>query len=181
LVEIVDAKTQLEGLTMMQGILKNAIPLVACLIFSSSAARTDFARHNPWKALHRDEQIEMIPFCKLTKHPERYVNKVIKTSAIFLTHFPDVWFMYDQNCSDKNSRVSDYLNCKSDAECDRLRKLMPLHRDGDGEKWRNKMVVVGALLIVNRTDGSGRSTRVLKFAISDIESVSAVPQRVPWP
>jgi hypothetical protein len=164
----------------MQGILTNAIALFACVVFSSFATR-ECGNHNPSDAARKNEQMEVIPFCELTKDPDRYVNKVIRTNAIFLTHFPDVWFMYDQNCSDKRSRVSDYLNCKSDTECDRLRKLMALHRNGDGEKWRNKMVVVGALHIVNRKDGSGGSTRVLRFAISDIELVSAVPQSVPWP
>ena len=42
-------------------------------------------------------------------------------------------------------------------------------------------MVIGALHIVNRQDGWGGFTRVLKFAISDIEAVSAVPQKVPWP
>jgi hypothetical protein len=56
-----------------------------------------------------------------------------------------------------------------------------LYHDGDGERWRNRMVVLGELQIANRQTRSGGSTRVLKFAISDIESVSYVPSEVAWP
>jgi hypothetical protein len=164
----------------MKGRLKKTLLTFACLMLSSFAG-IDYAGHNPSKAVRGDRQIETVSFCELTNHPERYVNKLIKTSAIFLTHFPDVWFMYDQNCSEKNNRVSDYLNCKSDVECDRLKQLTSLHRDGDGEKWRNKMVVIGELHIVNHQNRSGGPTRVLKFAVSDIESVSPVPSDVAWP
>jgi len=164
----------------MKGILKKATLMFACLV-SSSSVGTDFARHNSSKPALRGRQIETVSFCELTSHPERYVNKLIKTSAIFLTHFPDVWFMYDQNCSEKNNRVSDYLNCNPDVECDRLKQLTSLHRDGDGEKWRNKMVVIGELHIVNHQNRSGDPVRVLKFAISDIELVSSVPSEVAWP
>jgi len=162
----------------MGTILKKALLISACLIGSSTV--TDYAAHNP-KAAQNTKEIQTVSFCDLTNHPERYVKKLIKTSAIFLTHFPDVWFMYDENCSAMSSRVTDYLSCKSDAECDRLRKLSSLHRDGDGERWRNQMVVVGELHIVEHQNRIGGSSRVLKFAIADITSVSAVPQGVPWP
>ena len=164
----------------MKEILTKAPLILACIMFGSTAG-LHHASHILSKPAQGSRQVETVSFCELTSHPERYANKLIKTSAIFLTHFPDVWFMYDQNCSDKSNRVTDYLNCKSDAECDRLRKLTSLNRDGDGEKWRNKMVVIGELHIVNRQTGSGDSMRVLKFAISDIESVSRVPTEVAWP
>ena len=174
------AKIELERLALMKGILKKTLLMFACLMLSSSVG-IDYAGHNLSKAAQGGQQVEAVSFCELTNHPERYVNKPIKTSAIFLTHFPDVWFMYDENCSDKSNRVIDYFNCKPDAECGRLRKLSSLHQDGDGEKWRNRMVVVGEFHIVNRQSRSGDPTRVLTFAISDIELVSAVPSSVPWP
>ncbi len=163
----------------MKGTLKKTLLTFAGLVLSSSGG-IDYAAHNP-KAAQGGQQVETVSFCELTNHPERYVNKPIKTSAIFLTHFPDVWFMYDENCSDKSNRVTDYLNCKSDAECERLRKSSSLHRDGNGERWRNKMVVIGELHIVERQNRSGGPARVLKFAISKIESVSPVPGEVEWP
>jgi hypothetical protein len=149
-------------------------------VFSLFAA-TDYAAHNPPEAPHEDQQIETVSFCELTNHPERYVNKSIKTSAIFLTHFPDVWFMYDENCPEKSNRVTDYLNCRTEAECARLKNLSSLHRDGDGEKWRTKMVVIGQLHVVEAKDRSNTPTHVLKFAVTDIESVTAVSPSVLWP
>lgn len=153
---------------------------LAWLVFSLFVA-TDHAAHNPSKAAHQDQQIETVSFCALTNHPEQYVNKPIKTSAIFLTYFPDLWFMYDENCPQKGNRVTDYLNCRPDAECARLKNLSSLHRDGDGEKWRNKMVVIGQLHVVKAKDRSNTPTRVLKFAITDIESVTEVSSTVLWP
>jgi hypothetical protein len=163
----------------MKGTQKTILLMFVCLPFSSIGG-TDYGRQKVSKP-KGDQQVETVSFCELTNHPERDANKLIKTNAIFLTHFPDVWFMYDENCSDKSNRVTDYLNCKSDAECDRLKKSSSLHRDGDGEKWRNRMVVVGELQIENRQNRSADPTRVLKFALTDIESVSAVPDNVPWP
>lgn len=164
----------------MKGILKKASLMLTCLVVISSV-ELDYASHIPSKPSQEGQHVETVSFCELANHPERYANKLVKTSAIFLTHFPDVWFMYDQNCSDKSSRITYYLNCKSEAECQRLSKLTSLHRDGDGEKWRNKMLVIGELHIENRQNRSGGSTRVLKFAISDIESVSCVSSEVAWP
>ncbi|MDT5121789.1 MAG: hypothetical protein QOC96_1271 [Acidobacteriota bacterium] len=163
----------------MKGIVKKASLILVCLVISASA-RLDYARYIQPKPPKEDQHVARVSFCELTKHPELYTNKLVKTSAIFVDYFPDVWFMYDQNCSDENSRVIDYLNCKADAECQRLRNLASW-KDGDGEKWRNRMVVIGEIQIVNRQNRSGENIRVLKFAVSDIESVSRVPSNVPWP
>lgn len=153
--------------------------VLICLFVNSSHGIGYVVNHENTAPGRR--QIETVSFCELTNHSERYVNRTIKTSAIFLRHFPDVWFMYDEECSDKSNRVTDYLRCKPDAECDRLRTLSSMHRDGNGERWRNRMVVIGELQFAERESRSGDRTRVLKFAISDIESVSAVPENVSWP
>jgi hypothetical protein len=128
--------------------------------------------------LQGNSRIETVSLCELAKEPERYANKLIRTNGIFLTGFPDVRFMYDEDCSDEKNRIADYLNCKTDSECERLIKCTSLHRNGDTDRWRNKMVVVGELQIEFH---KSTDTRVLRFAISDIESVSAVPPTVPWP
>src|SRR5947209_4839460 len=104
------------GLALMKGIVKKASLILVCLVITASA-RLDYARHIQPKPPKEDQHITRVSFCELTKHPERYANKLVKTSAIFVDYFPDVWFMYDQNCSDENSRVFDYLNCKADVEC----------------------------------------------------------------
>src|SRR5438046_5995974 len=64
-----------------------------------------------------------VAFCELARHPEKYVNHVVRTSAIFVQYFPDVWFMYDPRCSDRKNRMTDYLECKTNSHCDRLRRL----------------------------------------------------------
>jgi len=150
------------------------------LVLGSSGSAA-YAGYDSSNSVEENHQVESVSFCELMIHPERYANKLIKTSAIFVTHFPDVWFMYDQRCSGKDNRVSEYLNCKSDSECNRLKKLAELYRDGDGEKWRNQMVVIGELQIVERQNRAGELIRLKKFAILDIESVCPVPREVAWP
>ncbi len=164
----------------MRRILRKLGLILAYFVFSLCSA-TDYAAHNPSGTAQEVRPVETVSFCELTNHPERYVNKSIKTTAIFLTYFPDVWFMYDESCAEKSNRVLDYLSCRPEAECARLRNLSSLHRDGDGEKWRNKMVVIGQLHLVERKDRRGNPTRVLKFAVTDIESVTAVSEGVLWP
>jgi len=159
--------------------LKKTALICACLIISLSA--TPDVAGDISKTSKGYQQVKTVPFCDLAKHPERYTDKLVRTTGIFLTHFPDVWFMYDENCSDRSSRATGYLNCKSEAACGRLRRLSALHRDGDGERWRNQMAVVGELHIVELQNRSGGHNRALKFGITDIESVSVVPQSAPWP
>lgn len=161
---------------MMKRALKRANLMLACLILSAFTGS-----HSARDVRGGCQPIETVPFCELTKHPERYADKVIRTSAIFLTHFPDVWFMYDEDCADKSNRVSHYLKCKPEIECRRLSKLSSLHRDGDGERWRNRIVVTGTLQIEQRQNRTIGSLRVLKFGIVSIESVFPVRQSVPWP
>ena len=149
-------------------------PAKKSTVSSLSSSKEDYGKDS-------GKQIEGVSFCDLTKTPERYVNKTVITSAIFLTSFPDVWFMYDANCSEMSNRVIDYLNCKSDAECDRLKKLSNSHKDIEGDMRRNQKLVVGNLHIVPSRDRSQPHAKDLKFEILDIIAVAAVPEGIPWP
>lgn len=155
--------------------LRSATLILTCLLIYCSGLAINRERS---KVLNENRPIETVHFCDLAKHPELYTGRSIATTAIFVTAFPDVWFMCDEQCLDKDYRISYSLNCKPNVDCEYLKRAMSAHLVGDGERFRNRMTVLGELRVENRQKAP---KKILKFYISDVQSKSDVPREVLWP
>jgi hypothetical protein len=154
------------------------IGLIGAMLFPYSARSTS-ARTDAPVASPGHGSVETVSLCKLTRNPSRYLGKPLKLNAIIVSYFPDVWFMYDENCPTKPNRLIHYLDCKSEKQCNHLKNLLSANQDGNGERFRSRVTVIGKLQI--ETSVSQNEKRILKFGISAVESTSLVSTEVQWP
>ena len=128
--------------------------------------------------------IPTVAFCELTSHPEKYVNKLVRTEASYIVWWESS-YLYGDRCIDEDHKISNSWDCaEDDQECQNKfhtewKKLEPFMRSQKGsDTQRVKAVFVGRLA------GPGRYGHLdgfqYEFRIVSIGKVTAIPHSVSW-
>jgi len=95
--------------------------------------------------------IHTVAFCELTSHPEKYVNKLIRTEANYIVWWESS-YLYGDRCIDDDHKISNSSDCADDnQECQNKigmewKKLEPFMRTRKGsDTQRVKAVFTGRL------------------------------------
>jgi hypothetical protein len=133
----------------------------------------------------RSLRIPTVPFCELASHPERYINKLVRTKANNI-----VWressYLYADRCLDAEHRVHDNWDCADDDyACQRrfFAQLGKLARHARSKPSSIPTVRVKAVFL-GRLVGPGsyghpESFRY-EFRITRVERVADISRRVSW-
>lgn len=129
-------------------------------------------------------RIPTVAFCELTSHPEKYVNKLVRTEANYIVWWESS-YLYGDRCIDDDHKISNSSDCaEDDQECENKfgiewKKLEPFMRSKKGsDTQRVKAVFTG------RLEGPGRYGHLdgfqYEFRIVSIGKVKAIPDSVSW-
>ena len=128
--------------------------------------------------------IPTVAFCELTSHPEKYLNKLVRTEASYIVWW-ESWYLYGDQCIDDDHKISSSSHCAGDdKECQskfelEWKKLEPFMRSQkSSDAMRVKAVFTG------RLEGPGRYGHLdgfkYEFRIVSVGKVKAIPDRVSW-
>jgi hypothetical protein len=95
--------------------------------------------------------IPTVRFCELTTHPEKYLNKLVRTEASFVVWWESS-YLYSESCNDNDHQLSNVPDCSdTDKKClkrfslqwNKLERHMRSTKSGTS---RVKAVFVGRLV-----------------------------------
>jgi hypothetical protein len=130
--------------------------------------------------------IPTVGFCELTTHPEKYVDKLVRTEANYIVWWESS-YLYGDNCIDDGHKVHNGWDCSADdTDCQKRfsiqwKKLEPYMRSKQSRiqsTSRVKAVFIGRLV------GPGSCGHLdgfrYEFRITKVERAIAIPRGVSW-
>ncbi|MDQ2975254.1 MAG: hypothetical protein M3R69_07570 [Acidobacteriota bacterium] len=123
--------------------------------------------------------IPTVRFCELTTHPEKYLNKLVRTEASFVVWWESSYF-YSDSCKGNDHELSSAPDCSdTDKKCLTLfslqwKKLDRHMRSQKGGTSRVKAVFIGRL--VGPGEFGHLGSFKYEFRIRSVERVSPIPR-----
>lgn len=91
----------------------NCIYSLAFILVLLAGARPNTAVANQWRnkqAAKLAAKIPTVSFCDLTLHPKRYLNRVVRVRASYITWWESS-YLYSESCRDDEHKIHDALDC----------------------------------------------------------------------
>lgn len=130
-------------------------------------------------------KIPTVRFCELTTHPERYLNKLVRTKASHLSWWESS-YLYSESCKDGDHKVSNAPDCPEDDEAclkrfslqwKKLKPYLRVKQNSTHTTRRVKAVFTGRLLGPGEFGHLGSFK--YEFRIRTVERVVPIPKSVP--
>src|SRR5258705_12955141 len=67
-------------------------------------------------SVSRSKEIATVEFCDLTKHPERYLNKLVRLKANYIVWWESS-YLYSDSCRKGEHSIHDALDCSGGGSC----------------------------------------------------------------
>jgi len=65
------------------------------------------------------EQAQPVGFCELTKHPDRYLNKLVQIDASYVSWWESS-YLYHIECENDEQKLHAGVDCANDKECKQI-------------------------------------------------------------
>jgi hypothetical protein len=130
--------------------------------------------------------IPTVSFCELTSHPEKYIGKLVRTTASYIAWWESS-YLYNESCIDAEHKIHHAPDCPdNDERCLHQfslewKKLEPYTRSKQTEiqtTYRVKGVFIGRLVgpgAYGHLDGFR-----YEFRIRFVERAMSIPKSVSW-
>jgi len=131
-------------------------------------------------------RIPTVGFCDLTSHPEKYLDKLVRTEASYIVWWESS-YLYSDACKDAAHKIHNAADCSpDDRRCERRfslewKKLEPHMRSKQSDiqtTERVKAVFIGRL--VGPGEYGHLSSFAYEFRIAAVESAQPIPKGVSW-
>jgi hypothetical protein len=124
-------------------------------------------------------------FCDLTVHPERYVGKLVRVGASYVSWWESS-YLYNVRCESDERKVHDALDCAGGRGCERLggrvyglinRRQRP---DKNDYAFRAYVTLVGRLVGPSEVGFGHLNWAKYEFKIRKVEAAAPMPSDIPY-
>lgn len=131
-------------------------------------------------------RIPTVKFCDLASRPQKYLNRLVRTEASYVTWWESS-YLYSSSCKDDEHKITNAPDCEeSDEKCLarfalQWKKLKPYLRSKEKSKKnpaRVKAVFIGRLFGPGEFGHLGSFK--YEFRIKAVERASAIPRNISW-